>query len=117
MNKRKLGSFVLCVMLLALCASAEAQQPKKVPRIGWLSIAPLSANADRIEAFRKGLREILGGEKHCDRVAICRGETRSSQRTCGRANASQGRRNRHGRFFSHPLCQASNCCDSHRHGV
>jgi len=58
MNKRKLGSFVLCVMLLALCASAEAQQPKKVPRIGWLSIAPLSANADRIEAFRKGLREL-----------------------------------------------------------
>ena len=36
MNKRKLGSFALCVMLLALCSSAEAQQPGKVPRIGLL---------------------------------------------------------------------------------
>jgi hypothetical protein len=34
MNKRKLGSFALCAMLLALCASAEAQQPKKVPQMG-----------------------------------------------------------------------------------
>src|SRR4030095_11709966 len=30
MNKRKLGSFVLCAMLFALCQSAEAQQPTKV---------------------------------------------------------------------------------------
>ena len=28
MNKRKLGSFVLSVMLLALSVSAQAQQPK-----------------------------------------------------------------------------------------
>ena len=27
----------LSAMLVALCASAEAQQPKKVPRIGYLS--------------------------------------------------------------------------------
>ena len=27
----------LCAMLLALSVSAEAQQPKKVPRIGYLS--------------------------------------------------------------------------------
>src|SRR5262249_9420025 len=37
MNKRKLGSFVLCAMLLAVCTSAEAQQPKKVQVIGYLS--------------------------------------------------------------------------------
>ena len=48
----------LCAMLLALCASAEAQQPKKVPRIAWLTSSPLSGNANRIEAFRQGLREL-----------------------------------------------------------
>src|SRR5215831_15208270 len=34
MNKRKLGCFALCAMLLALAFPAEAQQPGKVPRIG-----------------------------------------------------------------------------------
>src|SRR5215510_703480 len=37
MNKRKLGSFALCAMLFALSISAEAQQPVKVYRIGFLS--------------------------------------------------------------------------------
>jgi len=37
MNKRKLGSFALCVVLFAICASAQAQQPVKVYRIGFLS--------------------------------------------------------------------------------
>ena len=54
MNKRKLCSFALCVMLLALCSSAEAQQPKKVPVIGYLG----GSGASRIDAFRQGLREL-----------------------------------------------------------
>ncbi len=37
---------------------AEAQQPAKVPRIGFLATTPLSANLARIEAFRQGLREL-----------------------------------------------------------
>jgi hypothetical protein len=32
--KRKVTFPALCAMLFALCFSAEAQQPKKVPRIG-----------------------------------------------------------------------------------
>src|SRR5215813_3715422 len=58
MNKRKLSSFVLCAMLFALCSSAEAQQPKKVPRIGYLGANPRSTNPARIDAFRQGLREL-----------------------------------------------------------
>ena len=61
MNTRKLGSFALCAMLFALCASAEAQQPKKVPRIGVLIALFPSAISDRIEAFRQGLRELRFG--------------------------------------------------------
>jgi putative tryptophan/tyrosine transport system substrate-binding protein len=55
MNKRKVGSVALCTMLLALCASAEAQQPAKVPRIGYLR-AEKAPEVD-IEGFRQGLRE------------------------------------------------------------
>ena len=38
--------------------SAEAQQPTKVPRIGYLGAASLSAIPKRVEAFRQGLREL-----------------------------------------------------------
>ena len=49
----------LCPLLLALCVSAEAQQSKKVPRIGYLNDSPLTTFAGaRAEAFRQGLREL-----------------------------------------------------------
>ena len=57
MNKRKLRSFGLCAMLLALCQSVEAQQPKKVPRIGAFVPASASAAPELVEALRQGLRE------------------------------------------------------------
>jgi putative ABC transport system substrate-binding protein len=43
--------------LLASASMAEAQQPKKVPRIGYLTATSLSAIAARTEAFQQGLRE------------------------------------------------------------
>jgi putative ABC transport system substrate-binding protein len=58
MNKRKLGSFALCALLLALYASVEAQQAKKIPRIGVLAGGSASADSARIEALRRGLREL-----------------------------------------------------------
>jgi putative ABC transport system substrate-binding protein len=45
-------------MLFALCSFAEAQQPKKVPRIASLGGASPAPIAYRIEAFRQGLREL-----------------------------------------------------------
>jgi len=45
-------------MLFALGFAAEAQQPTKIPRIGYLSVSSPSANVGRIEAFRQGLREL-----------------------------------------------------------
>jgi putative tryptophan/tyrosine transport system substrate-binding protein len=58
MKKRKLASFALCAMLFALWLPVEAQQPNKIPRIGYLSISSSSASAHRIEAFRQGLRDV-----------------------------------------------------------
>ena len=51
-------SFALCAMLFALSYSASAQQPTKVPRIGYLQAPPHSAVASRTDAFRQGLREL-----------------------------------------------------------
>jgi putative ABC transport system substrate-binding protein len=45
-------------LLLALGFPTEAQQAKKVPRIGYLSSTSPSAGASRIEAFRQGLRDL-----------------------------------------------------------
>ena len=48
----------LCAMLYALGSPVEAQQTAKVSRIGYLTVASLSSNAARVEAFRQGLREL-----------------------------------------------------------
>ena len=58
MTKRNLGSFAVCAMLFALCSSAEAQQPGKIPRIGYLSITDAAADSVRAEGIRLALREI-----------------------------------------------------------
>jgi putative ABC transport system substrate-binding protein len=56
--KTKITVFTLFAMLFALCPSAEAQQPTKVPRIGYLTGATPDGQSARIEAFRQGLREL-----------------------------------------------------------
>lgn len=54
----KIFRIVLCAMSLAVSSCAHAQQPAKIPRIGWLSGAPLSTITTRMDAFRRGLREL-----------------------------------------------------------
>jgi len=56
--KKKIITFVLGTMLLAISFLAEAQQPKKLPRIGFLGAVSPSTISDRVEAFRQGLREL-----------------------------------------------------------
>jgi putative tryptophan/tyrosine transport system substrate-binding protein len=58
MNKRKLGNFVLCVMLIALGFPAEAQQTKKVWRIGYLSPVDPATDSARAEGLRLALRDL-----------------------------------------------------------
>ncbi len=49
---------VVCVMLFALCFSAEAQQPKKVSRLGYLSNADPATDSARVEGIRLALRDL-----------------------------------------------------------
>jgi putative tryptophan/tyrosine transport system substrate-binding protein len=53
-----LAFWLLTALPLTSSVSAEAQQPTKVPRIGYLIGASPSAYAARTEAFRQGLREL-----------------------------------------------------------
>jgi putative ABC transport system substrate-binding protein len=49
--------FILGAMLFVLCVSAEAQQPKKVYRIGYLSSFDAASDSDGTEAIRLALHE------------------------------------------------------------
>ena len=58
--RKNIFGVALGVLLLAPCVFAEAQQPKKVPRIGYLAAGFPSGTGTRenVEGFRKGLREL-----------------------------------------------------------
>jgi ABC-type uncharacterized transport system substrate-binding protein len=57
MKKAAVPSILSAVVLLAVTVIAEAQQPKKVPRIGYLSLIG-TPNQLRVDAFRQGLRQL-----------------------------------------------------------
>jgi putative ABC transport system substrate-binding protein len=51
-------SILFVVVLLDVAVIVEAQQPAKVPRIGYLSGATPDGQSVRLEAFRQGLQEL-----------------------------------------------------------
>ena len=51
-------SILSVVVLVAVAVIAEAQQPKKVPRIGYLSSGDSARDSARSEAIRLALREL-----------------------------------------------------------
>jgi putative ABC transport system substrate-binding protein len=55
---KRVTLLAIFVSLTVYLTRAEAQQPGKLPRIGFLSTLSFSAMADRIETFRQGLREL-----------------------------------------------------------
>jgi putative ABC transport system substrate-binding protein len=85
----KVIAFLLIIFTAHL---AEAQQPNKIPRIGYLTADSRSAHTDvRAEAFRQG----LGGLGYVEGKNILI-EWRNAEgkldrfRACGRASASWG---------------------------
>src|SRR5215475_11234456 len=55
---RKLVCVALVALLFAVSFPAEAQQPAKIPRIGFLGASSASFYSARIDTFRQGLREL-----------------------------------------------------------
>jgi len=56
--RKNIFCLALCAMLFALGASVAAQQPKKIPRVGYISASSASEASPRTEAFRQGLRDL-----------------------------------------------------------
>ena len=56
--KKKITVLTLCAMLFTLCGFAEAQQPKKFLRIGYLSNTNPSTESARSETIGQRLREL-----------------------------------------------------------
>jgi putative tryptophan/tyrosine transport system substrate-binding protein len=57
-NLKWVGIFAIALTFVSGGVEARAQQPTKIPRIGWLGGASASALASRLDAFRQGLREL-----------------------------------------------------------
>jgi len=58
MKKAAVPSILVAVVLLVLGVTAEAQQAKRVPRIGYLSPRDRASESTRSEAIRLALREL-----------------------------------------------------------
>jgi ABC-type uncharacterized transport system substrate-binding protein len=57
MKRAAVPSILVAVVMLAVAVTAEAQQPTKVPRIGYLSSSDPASESTRAEAIRLALRE------------------------------------------------------------
>jgi ABC-type uncharacterized transport system substrate-binding protein len=55
--KKNIFGLTVGAMLFALCFPAEAQQPAKLPKIGWLGVRPAASDTGR-EIFRRELRAV-----------------------------------------------------------
>jgi putative ABC transport system substrate-binding protein len=58
LRRKRFFGFALGAMLFAFCLPAEAQQPSKIPRIGYVSGTDDLNNPGPEEAFRQGLRDL-----------------------------------------------------------
>jgi putative ABC transport system substrate-binding protein len=58
MKKAAVPSILLAVVLLAVAVTAEAQQPKKVYRIGYLSPVDAATDSARADGIRLALRDL-----------------------------------------------------------
>src|SRR5262245_22283517 len=58
MKKAARPAILVAVMLLAVAVIAEAQQAKKVPRLGYLSNTDAATDSARVEGIRLALHEL-----------------------------------------------------------
>ena len=54
----KVIPWLVAIFLIGAVASAAAQQPKKVPRIGYLAAGNAAGESARADAIRLALREL-----------------------------------------------------------
>ena len=57
-RKLQLGYHAVCALLLLFCVPAQAQQTRKIPRIGFLGGSTPAAERDRLAGLEQGLRDL-----------------------------------------------------------
>jgi putative ABC transport system substrate-binding protein len=89
---RKITGLALGAMLFALCNSADAQQPKKIHRMGYLSSGDAASESTRSEPFRLALREhgYIEGQNIAIEYRYAEGKFDRFPALAARAGASQG---------------------------
>jgi putative ABC transport system substrate-binding protein len=85
--KAKLLAYALPALILANIHLADAQQPKKIPRIGYLTGVGSAPN----EAFLQGLRDLgyVEGKNILIEFRTTGGKSGAPTRTCGRAGPAE----------------------------
>src|SRR5262245_56081747 len=58
MKRAAVPSILIAVVMLAFAVMAEAQQPTKIPRIGYLEPGTASGNAVLLDGFRQELSKL-----------------------------------------------------------
>ena len=58
MSARILGFNCLLITVLLITGFVDAQQPKKIPRVGFLSPSAISGEFRRFDAFKQGMQEL-----------------------------------------------------------
>ena len=97
-NRKWMGLSVIAFVLVVAGAMAQAQQPAKMPRIGYLSTNTPVAMSTRTEAFLQGLRELgyVEGKNIVIEYRYAEGNAIASPRSrpnwCGSMSISSSRR-------------------------
>ena len=78
MKKAAVPSIPVAVVLVALGVTAEAQQPKKVPRIGYLSALNPASESTRAEGIRLALASVATSK---DRISPSCADMRRESRS------------------------------------
>ena len=78
MKKAAVPSIPVAVVLVALGVTAEAQQPKKVPRIGYLSTLNPANESTRAEGIRLALASVATSK---DRISPTSADMRRESRS------------------------------------
>jgi putative ABC transport system substrate-binding protein len=118
--KKAAPSILIAVVLLAVGVIAWAQQPTKVPRIGFLQarLPPTPTNPDPLaEAFRQGLKDLgyIEGKNIAVEHRYSGGRSDRLPALVAELSATQGGCPRGPKFTGDPRSQAGDQDDSYCH--
>ena len=104
MKKAGVLSILFVVVLLAVGVIADAQQPKKVHRIGYLSSSDPASDSPRFEAIRLALRDLgyIEGQNIASEYRYAEGKLDRLPDLAAELVASKGRYHRGRRRYTDP---------------